>query len=93
MRASFSCGITAVASWRWISLTVSDLYVAERMWSYADPDDVLEPYNNVDMRLTGSWRCFNASLEINDLFDVQYEHIPRYPLPGRNFRLTLGFTI
>lgn len=89
----FSCGITAMASYRRLSLTVSDIYVSSRMWSYADPEDILAPYNNVDVRLSGSWKMLVASLEINDLFDVQYEHIPRYPLPGRNFRFTLGITI
>ncbi|MDO4319736.1 MAG: TonB-dependent receptor, partial [Bacteroidales bacterium] len=89
---TFSCGITAIASWRWISLTVSELHVGSRMWSYADPDDYLRPYNNTDLRLAGQWRSFNASLEVNDLFDVQYEHIPRYPMPGRNFKFTIGYS-
>lgn len=52
------------------------------MWSYADPEDVLKPYNNVDLKLSGSYDRYSLSLEINDLLDVQYEHIPRYPMPG-----------
>jgi outer membrane receptor protein involved in Fe transport len=63
------------------------------MWSYADPDDRLDTYNNVDVKLSYTWRKYGASLEVFDLFDVQYEHIPRYPMPGRNFRLTLTFSI
>lgn len=90
---ALSFGITAIASWKNYSLTISELHVGERMWSYADPEDVLKPYNNVDMKLSGTYRKVMASLEINDLLDVQYEHIPRYPMPGRNFRLTLTFTI
>lgn len=90
---TLSLGITAIGSWKNYSLTISELHVGERMWSYADPDDVLKPYNNVDMKLTAAYRMFSASLEINDLLDVQYEHIPRYPMPGRSFRLTLTFTI
>lgn len=89
----FSCGITGIVSWRNYSLTVSELHVAKRIWSYADPDDILKPYNNVDLRLSGRWRWFVASLEINDLLDVQYEHIPRYPMPGRTFRFSLTYTI
>lgn len=89
----FSCGITGIVSWRNYSLTVSELHVSKRIWSYADPDDILEPYNNVDIKLTGQWKWFVASLEINDLFDVQYEHIPRYPMPGRTFRFTLTYTL
>ena len=90
---TLSFGITAVAAWRNYSLTVSELHVGERMWSYADPEDILKPYNNVDLKASGSWKWFTASLEVNDLFDVQYEHIPRYPMPGRTLRFTLGFTL
>ena len=79
--------------WRTLSLTVSNLHVGERMWSYADPNDVLSPYNNVDLKITGSWRGWGASLEINDLLDEQYEHIPRYPMPGRTYRFSLIFNI
>ena len=89
----FSYGITGIVSWRNYSLTVSELHVSKRIWSYADPDDILDPYNNVDVKLTGKWRWFMASLEVNDLFDVQYEHIPRYPMPGRTFRFTLTYTL
>ncbi|MEI3157227.1 MAG: TonB-dependent receptor [Muribaculaceae bacterium] len=89
----FSSGVTAIVAWRWLSLTVSELHVGERMWSYADPRDVLSPYDNVDLKLTGRWRGFTASFEVNDLFDVQYEHIQRYPMPGRAFSFTLSYSI
>lgn len=90
---TLSYGITGIISWKTFSLTVSDLHVSERMWSYADPEDILPDYNNVDLKLTAAVNRYSASLEVNDLFDVQYEHIPRYPMPGRNFRLTLSFTL
>ncbi len=90
---TLSFGITAIAGWKTLSLTVSELHVGERMWSYADPEDVLKPYNNVDLKLTGSFNRFAASLEINDLLDVQYEHIPRYPMPGRQFKFTLTVSL
>lgn len=90
---TLSFGITAIASWRDISLTVSELHVGERMWSYADPEDVLKPYNNVDLKITYPVWQLLACFEVNDLFDVQYEHIPRYPLPGRNFRFTISYTL
>lgn len=95
---TLSYGITAIAFWRSISLSVSDLHVSSRMWSYADSEDVLKPYNNVDMKLSymkSVNRHFGAgvTLEINDLLNEQYEHIPRYPMPGRNYRLTFTFTL
>ena len=89
----FSCGLTGIVSWRNYSLTVSELHVSKRIWSYADPDDILEPYNNIDLKLSGQWKWFIASLEVNDLFDVQYDHIPRYPMPGRTLRFTLTYTL
>ena len=90
---TFSCGITGIVGWKWLTLTVSDLHVGERMWSYADPEDTLKPYNNVDLKLTGTWRWLTASLEINDLFDKQYEHVPRYPMPGRSFTFSLTYSL
>jgi len=90
---TLSYGITGIVGWRSVSVTLSDLHVGERMWSYADPEDVLDPYNNIDLKISGAWRGWIASLEINDLLDVQYEHIPRYPMPGRNFRFSLTFAI
>jgi outer membrane cobalamin receptor len=76
---------------------MSYLHVGERMWSYADPNDILEAYNNVDVKLTYTKvikkTSMGMSLEVNDLFDKQYEHIPRYPMPGRNYKLTLIFGI
>lgn len=90
---TLSLGVTGIVGWRYLSLTVSELHVGKRMWSYADPNDMLSPYNNVDVKLSYSRRRYGASVEIFDLFDVQYEHIPRYPMPGRNVRFTLSVSI
>lgn len=90
---TLSCGVTGVAEWRRISCSISQLYVSERMWSYASPDDVLAPYSNLDLRLSYRWRRWTASLDVNDLLDIQYEHVPRYPMPGRNFILNIAISI
>lgn len=90
---TLSYGITGVVGWRTLTLTVSDLHVGERMWSYADPEDVLKPYNNIDAKLSYTWRNYGVTLEVNDLLDEQYEHIPRYPMPGRSYKLTLSFML
>lgn len=89
----FSSGATGIIRWKKYSLTLSDLYVSKRIWSYADPGDILKPYNNVDLKLSGQWKWFIASLEVFDLFDVQYEQVPRYPMPGRSIRFTLTYTL
>lgn len=93
----FSSGVTAIAGWRTLLFSTSYLYVGERMWSKADPEDVLEPYHNIDMKLSYTHNIKKISLglcfEVCDVLDEQYEHIPRYPMPGRNYKLTLSFGI
>lgn len=93
-----SYGITGIAAWKGLSVTLSDLHVSERMWSYADPDDILPTYNNIDIKLTYTHAVnkntdMGICLEVNDLLDEQYEHIPRYPMPGRSYRLTLTLSL
>ena len=94
---TFSSGITGIAGWRLLQFTTSYLYVGERMWSKADPEDILEPYHNVDMKLSYTHNIKKVSLglclEVCDVLDIQYEHIPRYPMPGRNYKLTLSFGV
>ncbi len=89
----YSSGATIVLGWRNYSLTVSELHVGERIWSYADPADILAPYDNIDLKLTAKWKRIMASFEVNDLLDIQYEHIPRYPMPGRSLRCSITITI
>ena len=94
---TFSSGVTAIAGWRSLQFTTSYLYVGERMWSKADPKDILEPYHNIDMKLSYTHNIKKTSLglclEVCDVLDIQYEHLPRYPMPGRNYKLTLSFGI
>ena len=94
---TLSSGITGIAGWRSLQFTTSYLYVGERMWSKADPEDILEPYHNVDMKLSYTHNIKKTSLglclEVCDVLDIQYEHLPRYPMPGRNYKLTLSFGI
>ncbi len=91
---TLSSGVTAIIGWRNLQLSTSYLYVGERMWSYADPEDVLKPYHNIDTKLTYSRHIGKTEwaicIEVCDLLDEQYEHIPRYPMPGRNYKLTLS---
>lgn len=94
---TFSTGITGIVGWRTLQFTTSYLYVGERMWSKADPEDILDPYHNVDMKLSYTHDIRKVSmglcLEVCDVLDIQYEHIPRYPMPGRNYKLTLSLGI
>lgn len=89
----FSGGMTLSGGWRNYSLSVSELHVGERIWSYADLEDILKPYDNIDLKFTARWTRLMATTEINDLLDIQYEHVPRYPMPGRSVRLSLTLTL
>ena len=89
----FSCGITASAGWRWLTLTVSDLHVSKRMWSYADTEDMLKPYDNIDIKLNATFAHIGLTLEMLDALDDQYEMIQRYPMPGRNYKFTLTYSL
>nr|WP_283250800.1 TonB-dependent receptor [Chryseobacterium capnotolerans] len=33
------------------------------------------------------------NLEMNNVFNQYYDVVLNYPMPGRNFRLTLNFTL
>jgi outer membrane cobalamin receptor len=118
---TLSYTLTGILGWRNLQLTTSYMHVGERMWSYADPEDILTPYNNIDAKLSytlnlskshrllddgqrtaapgpcrgggGIIKSLGLCLEVCDLLDEQYEHIPRYPMPGRNYKLTLTLGI
>lgn len=82
-----------MGAWKMLTLSVSELHVSERMWSYADPEDMLSPYDNIDLKLSADFPHWGLSIEVNDLLDVQYEMIQRYPMPGRNFKISLTYKL
>lgn len=86
------------ASWHNINLNYSFIYVGERynqqeniVYNYTQPwytHDISASYdfriNRVNMR---------AMLEVNNLLSQDYDVIINYPMPERNFRLTLSVQI
>lgn len=70
------------------------VYTGER---YCQQENILynhvEPWYTSDIHL--SWRhtfdrtLYKATLEVNNLFDQQYDVIINYPMPGRNFNVTI----
>ncbi|MCQ2138101.1 MAG: TonB-dependent receptor [Bacteroidales bacterium] len=86
---------TAVAGYarKGFSATVSHLYCSSRFWTYADPDDVLPPYNCTDAKIQYEWKWFTFSAECQDIFDIRYEMVQRWPMPGRRFQFTILFKI
>lgn len=95
-RHSFS--IVGDAKWRMLSLNYSFIYVGER-WDNSSniPENYVQPWYTHDISLTASVPLrgsrVQATVEINNLLDQQYEVIRNYPMPGRNFKIILRLDI
>ena len=85
-------------NWKSWNLNYSFIYAGER---YDEQENILynhmEPWYTSDLSLrywfmVNSLR-FTAQAEVNNLLDQQYEVIVNYPMPGRNFKLTLSVVI
>lgn len=85
---------TLQAAYRKWNLSYSFIYSGERYSESAN-----EPINKVlawytsDMALGRDFRWsghdYRISLEVNNLFNQQYEVVSRYPMPGTNFKIIL----
>ena len=90
---------TANVGWRSWSLNYAWIYVGERWHNSSNiPANHEQPWYTHDLSLywvtplrpeAGTLR---VGLEINNLFNQQYEVIQNYPMPGRNFKLLLTYT-
>lgn len=89
----FSTGTTLSATIKSVDISLSHQYVSKRIWSYASSEDYLKPYSNLDLRIRIGLGKLTTTLDITDVFDTQYEHIPRYPLPGRTFNVSLNYNL
>jgi len=76
-----------------LSASISHMYCSKRYWTYADPDDVLPAYNCTDAKIQYKFWKLTLSAECQDIFDVRYELVQRWPMPGRRFQFTIMFKI
>lgn len=91
---------SAVLAGQWwrFHLNYSFIYVGERWHNSSNiPANYEQPWYTHDLSASyvqpfGSTRL-RATLEINNLFNQQYEVIANYPMPGTNFKLILQFDI
>lgn len=86
------------ADWRMLRLNYSFIYVGERYSNSSNiPVNYVQPWYTHDLSLSAAIPInrsqLNITLEINNLFDQQYEVIMNYPMPGRNFKLILQFDL
>lgn len=83
--------LTAEGTWKKYNLRIVNTYTGEQ---YNDSDNT--PYNIVpDYLITNLWLSkqiplksfsFMATAEINNVFNIDYQARPGYPLPGINFK-------
>ena len=82
---------------RW-HLNYSFIYTGERYESVANiPENYAQPWYTSDLSLSRSFALggheLRGTLEVNNIFNQQYEVVQCYPMPGTNFRLILSFLL
>ena len=81
-------------NWRNWDLNYSFIYAGER---YDEQENILynhvEPWYTSDLSLGYRHRWLRVQLDVNNLLAQDYEVIVNYPMPGRNFCLTVGAEI
>ncbi len=85
------------AAWKSWELSYSFIYTGERYSSQANiPYNYQLPWYTSDLSAAKSWRIGNnelkTTLEVNNLFNQQYEVVACYPMPGINFKVIVQYT-
>lgn len=84
--------------WREWDLNYSFIYTGERYESRANtPANHAQPWYTSDLSLSRNIRFRNSTLrvtvEVNNIFNQQYEVVQCYPMPGTNFKIKLNWTL
>lgn len=80
------------------SFYYSFIYTGERYESVANiPENYALSWYTSDLSLSRNFNInssvLRATLEVNNIFNQQYEVVQCYPMPGTNFRLIISWTI
>ena len=79
-------------SWREWDLSYSFIYSGER---YSQQENILynhlQPWYTHDMSVVNHARRWSARLDVNNIFSQDYDVILNYPMPKRNYMLTLEY--
>lgn len=79
-------------SWRGLDLAYSFIYSGER---YSQQENILynhlQPWYTHDMSVVYHARRWSARLDVNNIFSQDYDVILNYPMPKRNYMLTLEY--
>lgn len=82
------------ASYKKWALNYSFIYTGERHYeSFNHPRTSIQPWYTSDMSLVWNFRIenldFKATAEVNNLLDQNYEVVMNYPMPKRNYMVSL----
>ncbi|MFC4381538.1 TonB-dependent receptor plug domain-containing protein [Chryseobacterium bernardetii] len=94
-----SGSFTLMADYKDWSFNYSTIYVGERYDGQQDNIryNYIQPWYTHDLsvqrKLSLAGHPFKINLEMNNVFNQYYDVVLNYPMPGRNFRLTLNFTL
>ncbi|MPT31476.1 MAG: TonB-dependent receptor, partial [Chryseobacterium sp.] len=81
------------------SFNYSFMYVGERYDGQQNniQYNYIQPWYTHDLSIQKkmNWKNhqFKASFEVNNIFNQYYDVVLNYPMPGRNFKLILSFTL
>lgn len=79
-------------SWQELDLAYSFIYSGER---YSQQENILynhlQPWYTHDMSVVYHARRWSARLDVNNIFSQDYDVILNYPMPKRNYMLTLEY--
>ena len=89
--------ITSITYKSW-QMNYSFIYVGERYHSSANiPEDYEQPWYTNDMTVSKKFAIkkinMRAALEINNLLSQDYEVVLNYPMPKRNYKLSITVEI
>lgn len=74
--------------------SLSHLFVGQRYWTTENSlEEPLDAYHCTDIKVGYQWHHLALEAECQDLFDVRYELIQRWPMPGRRFAVTMKYTL
>lgn len=94
-----SSTFTMMADYKEWSFNYSFVYVGERYDGQQNniQYNYIQPWYTHDLSIQKkiNWQNhqFRASFEINNILNQYYDVVRNYPMPGRNFRLVVSFTI
>lgn len=93
-----SCTVALACGYNGWNLHYSFIYTGERyMLGGNIPVNRIVPWYTHDMSISKPFQLgtvrMNATAEINNIFNQQYEVVKWYPMPGTNFKISLSVTI